>query len=155
MAEFIDANGKAWTIKITGGDVAKVGSALGIDLGNPSQAFAKVLGFTPALINVLFHLARDPNDRRPTNPERFADGFGAATIEAGTAALEVALTDFFQGTRIGADFSKILQATKEIETERQSQAAEAWAKFDPRELVKSLKNSSGNWADKQELTHGR
>lgn len=151
MAEFLDANGKAWTVKITGGDVSKVGSALGIDLGNPSEAFAKVLGFTPALMNVLFHLSRDSNDRRPTNPERFADGFGAATIEAGTAALEVALTDFFHGTKIGEDFSKILRATKEIETERENQAAEAWAKFDPKEVVKTLKSSSGNWADKPGL----
>lgn len=154
MGSFTDNKGDMWSVRITGADVAKVGSVLGIDLGNPMQAWADAAKFTPTLMNLLFHLSRNHKEQRPNNAEKFAELFGPATFEDGLKAFEVALTDFFQGTKTGEKFEKALSMAREIEAERDSLAAERMATFDPKSLAKSLLDSSGSWGGKPASTQG-
>lgn len=151
---FVDSNGVAWSVKITGADVQRVATECGIDLGNPVDAVQKAATSTPVLLNLLFNLARNANGERPTKPDTFAEGFTGSTVEAGQEALVGAIQDFFHGTRTGEKLSAVLGKAKQLAAEIQTRAETELAAVDLTKLVASLFASSGSWAGKPESTQG-
>ncbi len=138
MAEFIDANGKEWRIRLTLASGLRVKDETGIDLQKPES----LAEFADAarLARVCYILAESPS-----NFHSFADGIDGSTIERMEAALLKEIENFFP-PRKRETFKAMIAKGDQVQKLASEMAVKQMAEMKPETVLKLL--ASGKSATK-------
>lgn len=138
MADYVDANGNQWRLRLTLASGMRIKDETGIDLQEP-----KSLGeFADAakLARVCYILADSPSDFNS-----FADGIDGETIERMEAALLKEIESFFP-PRKRETFKALIAKGEQIQAVAKQMATKQMDEMTPEAIIKLL--TSGNLATK-------
>ncbi len=147
MASFTDTEKRAWTLRLTHGDVMRLKKALSTDLykamDNRMAGMVEIMSDPEKLVTTVFFLIEDVAREREVSPEDFANALDGSTLEAMAEAFWEMVADFFPKSK------KTLMAAqtkaKEMEAKAQEKAAKAMEALDlDKELEKLSTASSTN-----------
>jgi hypothetical protein len=135
MAVFRDAKGRDWTVVVDTTTVKPVRESLQIDLLDTSGRTLERLADEPALlVDVLWVLCRDEAKERGVTDIQFGQALVGDSIDAATAALMEAVTDFFPSRKRDV----LRRASAMAERVRQKGTDLALAKIENPELEAKL-----------------
>jgi hypothetical protein len=135
MAVFRDAKGRDWTVVVDTTTVKPVRESLQIDLLDTSGRTLERLADEPALlVDVLWVLCRDEAKERGVTDIQFGQALVGDSIDAATAALMEAVTDFFPSRKRDV----LRRAAAMAERVRQKGTDMALAKIENPELEAKL-----------------
>lgn len=108
MAQFTDAEGRTWKVRITLGDLRPL-KAVGLDvaaIAKDPAGLQDVVADVERYGQVLWTLCEREAAARSIAPEQFAAGFDGPTLFAAAGAIEEALMDFSQPPTVAKTFAE-------------------------------------------------
>lgn len=109
MAEFTDAEGRKWRLRITMGDLARL-KAAGLDVTksvDDPKALQAITNDFEIYGRVLWELCEAQALAANVTPEAFAAGFDGPTLFAAGGAIEEALWDFSRPPQVAKKFAQV------------------------------------------------
>lgn len=105
MAQFTDASGGEWVVRLTVGALADVREQAGVDLGQAIRSEGSladlIFGDPAMLVRALWVLVESQAKAAGVDPVAFAHRFDGPTLERATEALLAAVADFFPRSKVG------------------------------------------------------
>lgn len=123
MAEFVDASGNAWQVRVDVSTIKRVRDKYGIDLAkilSSQKDLMKLADDVVLLVDTLFAVVNQQAVERGIDAEQFACSLSGDVIEHATNALMEAIIDFFpQGRRtiLRQLWEKVREADRMLVTE--------------------------------------
>lgn len=113
MASFTDKLGRSWVIDLTAGDLRRVRTRAGIELGKllaqPDQLAAVLFGDVETFGRALWALLENQAGERGVTEDDFADGFDRAAVSAAALAVVDAVADFTQPPATAATTKEVVR----------------------------------------------
>lgn len=137
MAQFRDAEGRTWDVRITTTTLRRVKSLLGVDLGKMAtdgSLYTVLADDTILLCDLLYAICRPEADARKIGDEDFGRGLAGDAIDDAATALMEGLVDFFPKGR--RDLHR--KALAKFRTLEQKAIRNAEERIDSDELDKEL-----------------
>lgn len=126
MAEFVDANGNAWQIRVDVSTIKRVRDRHGIDLAkvlSSQEQLTRLADDVVLLVDTLYAVVEPQATTRGINAESFACSLSGDVIEYATMALMEGIIDFFpQGRR--EILRQIWEKVRALDKQAVSEAAE-------------------------------
>lgn len=126
MAEFLDASGNAWQVRVDVSTIKRVRDKYGIDLAkvlSSQEQLTRLADDVVLLVDTLYAVVEPQATTRGINAELFARSLSGDVIEHATMALMEGIIDFFpQGRR--AILRQIWEKVRALDKQVVSEAAE-------------------------------
>jgi hypothetical protein len=132
MLRFTDTRSRTWTIEPNVATLARVRDLAGLDLYrlDEQDSLDRLRTDPYLLVDVLFAAVKPQADAAGMNDEAFASSLGGDVLEAATACLLEAVTDFFP-SRKAAVLRKALAKMRQTEDRMMTQIEAEVDRFDP------------------------
>jgi len=158
MAQFQDAEGRKWPIRLTVADIRAANSEAGFDFADlfREEKLTPILDSDPMVIpSVTWVVCRREAERRGVDEDSFFAGFDGATMESATnALLEAAIVFFRRGKEAEAATRRLPDLLAKIDAEqaRKVEAAMVRAEAELSQTTSTSSQSAVNSPESAEST---